>query len=164
MGLFKKKAKVTVHGYASKGSGADGRYARQAKLNRKIERKKIRNLMLVPRTPDELCEYIERTYRVSPLPETDDIVVSAAEKLKDRAPLDLRVYNIVVMQGNAPAAWLEVYVEKNSEYLGFHEVDLECDDQYSVKQVISDIVNFYGAGKNDKKAKNERYLLLVSVQ
>ena len=68
------------------------------------------------------------------------------------------------MQGNAPADWLEVYVEKGHNYLAFRQVDLECDDEYSVKKVIADIVNFFGAGKEDKKAKNDRYNLLVSVQ
>lgn len=164
MGLFGKKVKVTVHGYTSKGSGADGRYSKQARQNRIAERKKIRHLALVPRTPDELCEYIERTYQVTPLPEDDEIVKEVTAKLADWAPLQLTAYNIVVMQGNAPAAWLEVYVEKNHKYLAFRKVDLECDDEYSVKRVIADIVNFFGAGKEDKKAKNDRYNLLVSVQ
>ena len=164
MGLFGKKVKVTVHGYASKGSGADGRYSKQARRNRISERKKIRDLKLEPKTADELCAYIEETYSVKPLPETDEIVKEAKAKMSDWEPLSLSVYNIVVMQGSSPAAWLEVYVEKNHDYLAFRTVDLECDDEYSVKKVIADIVNYFGAGKNDKKAKNDRYNLLVSVQ
>lgn len=164
MSLFGKKVKVNVHGYTSKGSGADGRYSKQAKQNRKAERQKIKHLLLNPRTPEELCAFIEETYEVQPLPESDEIVKEVSEKLSDWAPLNLTVYNIVVMQGNQPAAWLEVYVEKNHDYLAFRTVDLECDDEYSVKRVIADIVNYFGAGKEDKKAKNDRYNLLVSVQ
>ncbi len=164
MALFGKKVKVTVHGYTSKGGGADGRYSKQAKRNRITERRKIRDLKLEPKTSEELCEYIEKTYSVKPLPADDEIVKEAAAKLSDWEPLALNVYNVVVMQGNAPAAWLEVYVEKNHDYLAFRTVDLECDDEYSVKRVIADIVNYFGAGKADKKAKNERYNLLVSVQ
>ncbi len=164
MSLFGKKVHVRVHGYKSKGGGADGRYERQARMNRKAERKKIRSLALVPRSTQELCEYIERNYEVQPLPHDDELYKEVAGKLTEWEPLDLNVYNIVVMQGNAPAAWLEVYVEKNHDYLAFRKVDLECDDEYSVNKVIADIVNFFGAGKADQKAKNERYNLLVSVQ
>lgn len=164
MGLFGKKVNVTVHGYTSKGGGADGRYGKQARINRKNERKKIRNLALVPRTAEELCAYIEETYAVKPLPEADEIFKEVSEKLSDWAPLALNVYNVVVMQGQAPAAWLEVYVERNHNYLAFKTTALECDDEYSVKRVIADIVNYFGAGKNDKKEKNERYLQLISVQ
>ena len=91
MGLFGKKVHVTVHGYTSKGGGADGRYERQARLNRKTERSKIRSLALVPRTPEELCAYIETTYGVAPLPHDDEIYLEVAEKLADWEPLDLNV-------------------------------------------------------------------------
>ena len=162
--LGRKNVNVTVHGYTSTESGADGRYGKQARINKKITRKKIRNMALVPRSPRELCEYIEKNYDVRPLPEDDELYVSAAEKLREGGEIDLTVYNIVVMQGSQPAAWLTVYVEANRKYLAFEKIDLECDDDYSVGRVIADIVNFFGAGPEDKKQKNDRYQQLISVQ
>lgn len=159
----KKKVNVTVHGYRSTAGGSDGRYTRQARMNRKIMREKTKNLVLVPRSPRELCEYIEKNYQVSPLPKTDDLYKEAEEKFLENGECDLTVYNIVVMQGSQPAAWLTVYIEAVSESLSFHKIDLECDDDYSVGRVISDIVMYFGAGKEDKKKKNERYLQLISV-
>ncbi|MBR4767364.1 MAG: hypothetical protein IK088_00115 [Lachnospiraceae bacterium] len=164
MSLFQKKVSVTVHGYKSTGAGVDGRYAKQASFNKKLARKKKKSLVLVPRTIPELRKYIEETYGVQPLPETDELYSEAYEKLSSEGETDLDVYNIVVMQGSAPAAWLTVYTEANRNYLAFHKIHLECDDDYSVDRVIADIVNYFGAGKDDKKAKNERYMQLVSVQ
>ena len=164
MGLFgRKKVSVTVHGNQSLSEGSDGRYSKQARLNKKAEKKKIKNLVLVPRTTTELCAYIESTYKVTELPKDDEIYKDVAEKLRDWEPLSLHCYNIVVMQGAAPAAWLEVYIEDQHDYLAFKTIDLECDDTYSVRRVISDIVRYFGAGKEDKKQKNERYIQLCSV-
>ncbi len=165
MGIFgKKKVNVTVHGYQSTLGGADGRYEKQARMNRKIAKKKIRSLALVPRTAAELAEFIERTYHVEPLPETDELFVEAKEKLSADGPVDLKVYNIVVMQGSQSAAWLTVYLEATRNYLAFNRIHLECEDDYSVDRVIAEIVNYFGASKEDKKAKNERYKQLCSVQ
>lgn len=164
MSIFGKKVNVTVHGYKSTGAGADGRYAKQAERNKKLARKKKKNLVLVPRSIAELRTHIEETYDVKPLPETDELYTEAYGQMSVEGETDLQVYNIVVMQGSAPAAWLTVYTEANRNYLAFRKIHLECDDDYSVDRVIADIVNFFGAGKEDKKANNERYLQLLSVQ
>lgn len=164
MNIFgRKHVNVTVHGNTSLGEGADGRYRKQAKANKKAEQEKIRHLRLVPHTAAELRAYIEEKYQVKPLPEDDEIFRDVAGKLSGWEPLSLTCYNIVVMQGAQPAAWLEVYVEDVHSYLAFKAVDLECDDEYAVRQVISDIVRFFGASEEDKKQKNERYIQLCSV-
>ena len=164
MGLFgKRKVAVTVHGNTTLDGGADGRYDKQARKNRKADKKRIKELALVPRTTKELTAYIESTYQVKELPEDDEIVKSVLAKMSDWGAVSLHCYNIVVMQGTQPAAWLEVYVEDFHNYLAFRIVELECDDKYSVNRAISDIVRYFGAGKDDKKAKNERYIQFINM-
>lgn len=73
MGLFgRKKVSVTVHGNSSLYTGADGRYLKQARRNRKIAEGKVRNVVLAPHTTAELCRYIEGKYGVSKLEHTDE--------------------------------------------------------------------------------------------
>lgn len=164
MGLFgRKKVSVTVHGNESFSAGSDGRYTKQARKNLKAEKAKIKNLPLEPRSTAELCGYIEDKYGVKELPKDDEIVQEVAGKLSDWENLSLHCYNIVVMQGAAPAAFLEVFIEDHHDYLAFRTIDLECDDEYSVRRVKSDIVRYFGAGKEDKKENNERYTQYISV-
>lgn len=164
MGLFgKKKVSVTVHGNGSLSEGTDGRYTKQARKNRKAEKEKIKKLPLEPKTTAELCAYIESRYGVKELPEDDEIVAEVRAQLSEWAPVSLHCYNIVVMQGSAPAAFLEVFIEDRQNYLAFRTIDLECDDEYSVRRVRTDIVRYFGAGKEDKKENNERYIQYISV-
>ncbi len=59
-------------GNSSLNKGADGRYAKQAKQNRKMEKKKLDQLVLNPHTPAELRGYIESRYQVKELEKSDD--------------------------------------------------------------------------------------------
>ena len=216
MGLFsKKKVSVTVHGNSSVSGGGDGRYNKQARKNKKAQKKKARELTLEPHTPAELRGYIEGKYGVKELERSDDrfkrayigikahLVFTYAPEListkemekpshppvsdkdPDYAayennrearwqeavkvnpadfPMHLHVYNISIMQGETPVAWLEVYVETDHEYLAFKPIRLEYEEHYRIDRIKADLVNYFGASKADKKAKNERYLQLVSVQ
>ncbi len=216
MSIFgKRKVPVHVSGSRTTSAGADGRYGKQARQNRKLAKQKIRNLPLEPKTPAELRGYIEHKYGVGELERTDErymrafmgikahlVYQNAPELLKTKAvpepdhpplsendpdyalyreteekrwheavmlPADkfairLHVYNIPIMQGDVPVSWLEVYVESKYEYLAFKNVTLEYEEHYLVDRVIADIVNYFGAGEADKKAKNERYVQYCSVQ
>lgn len=165
MGLFgKKKVSVTVHGSTSTAIGTDGRYAKQARNNKKAGRERARNLDLVARSPRELCSYIESTYKVEPLPEEDALFLEAKDDLEAWEPLDLHLYQILVMQGVVPAAWLTVYLEGNHEYLAFRETPLECKDSYEVRRVKNDIIRYYGADEDDKKKKNYRYTQFINAE
>lgn len=81
----------------------------------------------------------------------------------DRFPFSLHVYNIPILQNDRPVCWLEVYVETEHEYLAFKPIVLEYEDTYQLNRVMSDIVGFFGASEEDRKAKNERYVQFVSV-
>lgn len=164
MGLFGRKVSVTVHGNASTLSGKDGRYKKQARKNEKERKKILRNLPLLPHTPDELCAFIEETYGVTPLPKTDELYADVLRTLGFSDPVDLVVYNMCVMQGNEPAAWLEIHIEKTRGYLNYHIIELECEDHYSVDKRVREIVNFFGASKEDKKKKTDRYKQYCAVQ
>lgn len=59
-------------GNLSGDSGADGRYRKQAKENRRREKEKLKNLVLEPRTTAELRGYIEAKYNVKELERSDD--------------------------------------------------------------------------------------------
>lgn len=59
-------------GNRSSDSGADGRYRKQAKENRRREQEKLKNLVLEPHTTAELRGYIEAKYQVTELPRDDD--------------------------------------------------------------------------------------------
>ena len=75
MKLFRKKrqnAHVNVMGSASLSYGSDGRYRRQARENRRVQREKERELVLNPHTPAQLRGYIEKTYGVQELSKEDD--------------------------------------------------------------------------------------------
>lgn len=164
MSIFnRKKVSVTVHGSTSISGGADGRYKKQAGQNKKAEKKHLKSLPLNPRTPQELKTYIEATYHVAPLPESDEIVMEAKELFKDVPNYDLTCYQLTVMQGTKEAAWLRVYVETTTAYLAFSQVALEVEETYSVSQIIKDLVRFFGAGKEDKKANNARYVQYISI-
>ena len=144
MGLFgKKKVSVTVHGSTSTMTGSDGRYAKQARSIKKAGR---------------------ATYKVEPLPEDDALYVEAKDDLEAWEPLDLHLYQILVMQGVVPAAWLTVYLEGNHEYLAFRETPLECKDSYEVNRVKNDIIRYYGADEEDKRKKNYRYTQFVNAE
>ena len=67
-----RKAHVNVMGSASMNGGSDGRYRRQARENRRIQKDIERELELNPHTPAELRGYIENTYQVTELPVEDD--------------------------------------------------------------------------------------------
>ena len=165
MGLFgKKKVSVTVHGSTSTMTGSDGRYAKQARSIKKAGRERARALDLVARSAKELCSYIEATYKVEPLPEEDALFVEAKDDLEAWEPLDLHLYQILVMQGVVPAAWLTVYLEGNHEYLAFRETPLECKDSYEVNRVKNDIIRYYGADEEDKRKKNYRYTQFVNAE
>ena len=165
MGLFgRKKVSVTVHGSTSTMTGSDGRYAKQVRSLKKAGKERARNLDLVARSARELCSYIESTYKVEPLPEEDALFVEAKDDLEAWAPLDLHLYQILVMQGVVPAAWLTVYLEGNHEYLAFRETPLECKDSYEVNKVRNDIIRYYGADEKDKKKKNYRYTQFVNAE
>ena len=144
--------------------GSDGRYAKQARSIKKGARERARNLELVARSAKELCAYIENTYHVEALPEDDGIFAEAKEDLEAWSPLDLHCYQILVMQGVVPAAWLTVYIEANHEYLAFRETPLECKDSYEVNRVKNDIILYYGADKEDKKQKNYRYTQFINAE
>ena len=164
MGLFgKKKVSVTVHGSTSTMTGSDGRYAKQARSIKKAGRERARFVDLVARSAAELCSWIERTYKVEPLPEDDALYVEAKNDLEAWEPLDLHLYQILVMQGVVPAAWLTVYIEANHEYLAFRETELECKDSYEVNLVKNDIIRYYGADEDDKKKKNYRYTQFINA-
>jgi hypothetical protein len=165
MGLFgKKKVSVTVHGSTSTMTGSDGRYAKQARSLKKAGRERARNLDLVARSARELCSWIESTYKVEPLPEEDALFIEAKDDLEAWEPLDLHLYQILVMQGVVPAAWLTVYIEANHEYLAFRETELECRDSYEVNRVKNDIIRYYGADEEDKKQKNYRYTQFINTE
>ncbi len=165
MGLFgKKKVSVTVHGSTSTMTGSDGRYAKQARSLKKAGRERARNLDLVARSARELCSWIESTYKVEPLPEEDALFIEAKDDLEAWEPLDLHLYQILVMQGVVPAAWLTVYIEANHEYLAFRETELECKDSYEVRKVKNDIIRYYGADEEDKKQKNYRYTQFINTE
>ena len=165
MGLFgKKKVSVTVHGSTSTMTGSDGRYAKQARSLKKAGRERARALDLVARSARELCSYIESTYKVEPLPEEDALFIEAKDDLEAWEPLDLHLYQILVMQGVVPAAWLTVYLEGNHEYLAFRETPLECKDSYEVNKVKNDIIRYYGADEQDKKQKNYRYTQFINAE
>ena len=187
MGLFKKKVSVTVHGYDSKSGGADGRYDKQAKRNRKTEKKKMKEIVFEPHTTAELRGYIEKKYDVSELTRTDERYKAAYMGVKAHLvetyaperyesfeqavmippaefPVHLHVYNLYIHINDLPIAWLEVYVETDHEYLAFRTVPLEFEEHYSIDQAKADIIRYFGAGKEDKKKNNERYLQLVSIQ
>ncbi len=72
MGLFRNKTTVHIMGNRSGDFGADGRYRKQAKENRRREKEKLRNLVLEPRSTAELRGYIEAKYGVSELRRDDD--------------------------------------------------------------------------------------------
>lgn len=74
MKLFRRKktAHVNVMGSASLSGGSDGRYRRQARENRRIQKEKERDLVLNPHTPAELRGYIEKTYNTTELSRDDD--------------------------------------------------------------------------------------------
>ena len=217
MGLFsKKKVSVTVHGNSSLTGGSDGRYAKQARKNRRIAKQKVKQLVLEPHTTAELRGYIESRYGVKELDRSDErykraymnvkahlvfehapeLVKTPVMAMPDHPPVSendpdyaayhenedirwreavmlpaedfkmhLHVYNISIMQGESTAvAWIEVYVETDHEYLAFKTIDLEYEDHYRVSRIIADIVKYFGASEADKKAKNERYKQLCSVQ
>ena len=218
MGLFgigKKRAQVTVHGASMTSGGADGRYGKQARKNRKATKEKEKNVALEPHTPDELRKYIEEKYGVTELEQDDDrykkayfgiksqlvftyapdLLSTKEMKMPKHPPVSdddpdyaewrrnenarwkeavslpsrvfkmrLHVYNIPVFLGEVPVSWIEVYVESEYEYLSFKVIDLEYPDHYLTKRTIRDIVNYFGAGPEDKKAKNARYLQLISMQ
>lgn len=131
--LKRKNVSVTVHGNTSVMGGADGRYKKQAKENRKAEKEHLKHLPLNPHTPQELKTYIEATYHVKPLPVDDEIVKDAMEKFSDIPDYDLSCYQLTVMQGTKEAAWLRVYVETTTAYLAFDQVALEVEETYSVQ-------------------------------
>ena len=133
MSIFNhKKVSVTVHGNTSVSGGADGRYKKQAGKNRKAEKAHLKHLPLNPHTPQELKTYIEATYHVTPLPESDEIVREAMETFRDVPDADLTCYQLTVLQGAKEAAWLRVYVETTTCYLAFSQVALEVEETYSV--------------------------------
>jgi len=73
MGLFsKKKVPVNVMGYSSMSGGADGRYDKQAKENRKAAKQHEKELELNARSAAELRAYIEDTYRITELSLEDE--------------------------------------------------------------------------------------------
>ena len=72
MGLFRSKTTVHVMGNRSSDSGADGRYRKQAKENRRREKEKLKSLVLEPHSTAELRGYIEAKYSVTELPRDDD--------------------------------------------------------------------------------------------
>ena len=217
MGLFsrKKVVPVNVHGSDSVMTGMDGRYSKQARKNKKIEKQKAKALVLEPHTTAELRGYIEEKYGIEELPHSDEryqkaymgvkahlVFLYAQDALStkaipapnhppvsendpdyaayreneekrwkeavmigaDRFPMHLHVYNISVFQGETPVSWIEVYVESDHDYLAFKTIDLEYENHYRTSRIIADIVNFFGASEQDKKAKNERYKQLLSVQ
>lgn len=217
MGLFgkKKNVSVTVHGNSSIIGGADGRYDKQARKNRKAVKQKEKELSLETHTTAELRGYIEAKYGVKEMERSDDrfkraymgikahlVFEYAPELVKTKEmpepshppvsdndpdykayreneeirwqeavhvppeefPMHLHVYNISIMQGELPIAWLEVYVETEHEYLAFKPIQFEYEEHYRIDRIRTDIIKFFGAGPEDKKEKNERYLQLLSVQ
>jgi len=73
MGLFgKKRVPVNVMGYSATTGGADGRYEKQAKENRKAAKQHEKELLLKPHTIAELRGYIEMKYNVTELPPDDE--------------------------------------------------------------------------------------------
>ncbi len=217
MGLFgrKKVVPVNVHGSESVMTGMDGRYSKQARKNRKLEKQKEKAIVLEPHTIAELRGYIEEKYGVRelekdderyqkaymgvkahlifthapdilvtqpipkpnhpPVSESDPDYVSYRENEEKRwkeavmigadlFPMHLHVYNISVFQGETPVSWIEGYVETDHEYLAFRTIDLEYENHYRTSRIIADIVKFFGASEKDRKARNERYLQLLSVQ
>lgn len=201
-------------GNRSSDSGADGRYRKQAKENRRREKEKLKTLALEPHSTAELRGYIEAKYGVSELPRDDDrfkaaylgikahLVFRDAPELiatpemeapnhpprsendpdyraydenretryqealhlsREQFPMHLHVYNIPIMQGTLPVAWLEVYVETDHAYLAFKVVHLEYEEHYSIDRTREDIIRFFGAGPEDQASGNERYLQYLSV-
>jgi len=78
--------------------------------------------------------------------------------------MHLHMYHIPVFQGETPVSWVEVLIESKYSYLSFEIIDLEYPDHYKTKQIVADIVKFFGASKEDKKAKNDRYQQLARIQ
>ena len=76
MGLFgigkKRVVPVNVHGSDSVMTGMDGRYSKQARKNKKIEKQKEKALVLKPHTTAELRGYIEEKYGVRELDYSDE--------------------------------------------------------------------------------------------
>ena len=81
----------------------------------------------------------------------------------DVFPVDLHVFNLYIQVNEIPVAWLEVYVESHQQYLAFNVIPLEYEEHYSISRTKADIVRFFGASEEDKKADNERYRQLVSI-
>ncbi len=59
-------------GNRSDESGADGRYRKQARENKRREKEKLKNLVLEPKSTAELRGYIEAKYKVKELARDDD--------------------------------------------------------------------------------------------
>lgn len=193
MGLFTQKVHVNVHGGHVTMDTEDGRYDKQVKKKKKLEKLKIKKMVLEKKSPAELRGFIESKYEVEELPSSDDRFKRAYLGIKSHLveeyrpdllketdlemryqeaihvkssdfPMKLHVYSIPIHTSGMLVAWLEVYVETEHEYLAFKPVKLEYEEHYSIQKVKTEIVNFFGAGKEDKKKKNERYLQYVSVQ
>ena len=216
MGLFFwKKPAVHVHGRRSDNEGADGRYQKQVRQQKREKDLRIRDLPLNPHTVAELRGYIEETYGVQELEITDTryreafigvkahlVELYAPEKLEtpvpqlprhpvnsgddpdyaayykqkeqrfreavmlsvESFPIHLHVYSIALFQGETPVSWVEVYVERDHEYLAFKVTDLEYENHYRTERLIRDIVNYFGASEADRAAGNERYAQYCSVQ
>lgn len=79
-------------------------------------------------------------------------------------PIHLHVYNLYITTNDFPIAWLEVYVETEHQLLDFRTIRLEYEEHYSIDQVKKDLINYFGASKEDKLQHNARYLQLLSVQ
>jgi len=216
LSLFsKRKVHVNVFGSDSLSAGADGRYAKQAKKNKKVEKKKIKEIEFEPHTTSELRKYIvekygavevdrgDARYKKSYMSVKSHLVFTYAPSLlktpyikkPNHAPtsendsdyqifyenekarwkeavmlkpedfeMHLYMYHIPLFQGEVPVSWVEVLVETKYDYLSFEVIDLEYPDHYKTKQTIADIVRYFGASKEDKKKKNERYQQLSRIQ
>lgn len=82
MGLF-KKAHVRIFGEKGFSEGTDGRYEKQAKINRLIEREKEKMIVFHPETPEALAAHILALPGAEELERTDERYESAFLGVKD---------------------------------------------------------------------------------
>ncbi len=79
-------------------------------------------------------------------------------------PLHLHVYNIPLMQGETPIAWVEFYIESTYQYLAYKVIRLEYEDHYMITDTVRDVIMYFGASEKDRKEENERYLQFLRMQ
>ena len=88
----------------------------------------------------------------------------ATQLPSDVFPMKLCVYNIPIERNGLVLSWLEIYVEAVHSYLAFKTIVLEYEDEYTIKRITADIVNYFGADEKDREENNERYRQLCGVQ